>query len=141
MAVTKTRNKAGVVIYHLDPQPGGVIPKEETEAINFFQHAQHIYKFGPLFFHIASEGVASLHRRSLLKQAGLQPGIADYILAMPKGKYHGMFLELKRVKKSSSSISKEQSDFLLAVEKQGYFACVCYGWKAAIEAIDEYMKS
>lgn len=141
MAVIKTRNKAGVVIYHLDPQPGGVIPKEETEAINLYQHVQERFKLGPLFFHVASEGVASLHRRNLLKQAGLQPGIADYILAMPRDKYHGMFLELKRVKKSASSISKEQSNFLLAVEKQGYFACICYGWKAAIEAIDEYMKS
>lgn len=70
---------------------------------------------------------------------GLKKGFPDLQLLIPAGSYHGLFIELKRAKKSLSKISKEQKEWIERLNKQGYQAKVCYGADEAIETIKGYL--
>lgn len=71
------------------------------------------------------------------KKAGLKPGFPDISLPIPRGKYHGLYIELKKVR--GGSVSKEQRGILNQLCQQGYYACVCRGAVAAIEVIIKYL--
>ena len=72
-----------------------------------------------------------------LKRQGTKAGVSDIALPLPKGKYHGLFLELKVGKNKPSELQKE---FLKYAKEKGYATFVCYGHKEAIEVITEYLK-
>lgn len=71
------------------------------------------------------------------KQAGLKKGFPDLILPFPMGKYHGLFIELKRLKRSK--LYPEQHWFLQTLAALDYSCHVCKGSEAAIEVICNYL--
>jgi hypothetical protein len=73
-----------------------------------------------------------------LKAEGVRPGVPDLCLPLPRGGYHGLFIELKRQKKSR--ISPEQAQWIAALRGQGYRAEICLGAAAAWEVIQEYVR-
>lgn len=75
------------------------------------------------------------------KMAGLMSGYPDIFLPYNNGKFNGLFIELKRQKKSVSRVSEEQKDFIIFLNKQGFFACVCYGAEDAINTITAYLEN
>jgi len=72
-----------------------------------------------------------------LKARGLKPGVSDVMIALPRGRYHGAFLELKF--NDSSPVSKEQGDFVNLMEVSGYRAAIKVGYAAAVAFVIEYM--
>ena len=78
-------------------------------------------------FHPVNEGaIKPQYREKLIKQ-GLLKGVSDVIILYPGFEKDGFCGEMKRAKKSDSSISKEQKKFLKNAEQAGKFACVAYG--------------
>ena len=75
---------------------------------------------------------------SKLKAEGVKKGVPDLCLPIPRGGYHGLYIELKRQKKSQ--ISPEQIAWLQALNGQGYRAEMCLGAAAAWEVIQDYMR-
>ena len=75
-----------------------------------------------------------------MKAEGLRPGVSDLFLAIPKGKYHGFFIEMKKSGSTKSSVRENQLEFMADMRDQGYKAEWYAGWKSATDAIDEYMK-
>ena len=73
-----------------------------------------------------------------LKAEGVRKGVPDLCLCVARGGYHGLFIEMKRQKKSQ--ISPEQIAWLSALRDQGYRAEMCLGAAAAWEVIQEYMR-
>ena len=73
-----------------------------------------------------------------LKAEGVKPGVPDLCLPVPRGEYHGLYVEMKRQKKSS--ISPEQVQWIAALRGQGYRAEICLGAAAAWEVIQEYVR-
>lgn len=73
------------------------------------------------------------------KNEGLLPGVSDLFIACPKGIYHGMFVEMKDIRKTKSSISEQQKIFLDTVLKKGYSSVVAMGFKEAKILIEAYM--
>ena len=73
-----------------------------------------------------------------LKRQGVKSGVADLFLPLPRRKYQGLYIEMKRVR--GGTVSKEQREFLRDMSEQGYKAVVCRGHKEAIEAIKEYIE-
>lgn len=71
-----------------------------------------------------------------LKKRGFKNGVSDIMLALPVGKYHGMFIELKRTE--NFKVSTEQQTFLDMMKSVRYFATVANGAEAAIQKIMEY---
>lgn len=114
---------------------------EHMEQVEFFQRARELYEDFPdipyLLFAIPNGG--SRHPATALKMRaeGQKPGVPDIMCAIPVGAYHGMFLELKTVKKGR--VSPEQKDMLARMARNGYFSVVARGCEEAFAVLRAYL--
>ncbi len=92
-----------------------------------------------MLYSIPNGGKRSRITGAILKREGQKAGVPDLCLPVPRGGFHGLYIELKRQKKSS--ISPEQVAWLKALQGQGYRAEMCLGAAAAWEVIQEYMRA
>jgi len=114
------------------------VPLETDEAANLIAWKCAFMRTYPeleLLFAIPNQGAAGLKR---LQVEGTVRGIPDYMLAVPRGRFNGMFLELKRRKGSKPSL--EQYHFLGALTAQGYYCTIAYGWDEARDRIVQYLE-
>ena len=114
-----------------------ITPLEEDEQRDF---AEWLDCQGVLWAHIPNERKASLAVLSSLARQGLKKGFPDNFIAVARGKWHGLFIELKRVKKCLSVRSKEQRQWIKQLNAAGYKALFCYGAEEAKKAVREYLK-
>jgi hypothetical protein len=71
-----------------------------------------------------------------LKREGLRSGVPDTCLPVPRGSYNGLYIEMKTEK---GKPTEEQLAFLTFLNSQGYFACLCHGFQAAITVLEWYL--
>lgn len=88
-------------------------------------------------FHIPNGGTRNVAEAARLKQAGVRSGVCDLFLAVPKGPFHGLFVELKRP--VGGTTSENQKAFIDFVRTKGYAAFVCHGTRAAQYLISRYL--
>lgn len=83
------------------------------------------------------------------RQNGGRRAWPDIFIAEPRGKYHGLFIELKRegttiIKKDGTLVAnahiREQFDLLHDLRRRGYKAEFGIGFENTIAIIDEYFK-
>lgn len=115
------------------------LPKlsEAQEQIIIFNWARFIPELRWLFA-IPNGGSRHVLEAVNLKRQGVKKGISDLALLSPKGRYHGLLLELKVGKNIPT---KEQTEFLLKQNLLGYCGVICYGHEEAIEVIKKYLNS
>lgn len=93
------------------------------------------------FFHAIPNGVRSGDVRSRtieggrLRGAGVKAGVLDTFWPLPRGKWHGLYIEMKAEK---GVLSKEQIAFGNYADSVGYCCKVCYSWIEAAEALEWY---
>ena len=58
-------------------------------------------------------------------------------LAVPKGKYHGLYIELKV---GNNKTSEHQDKWLQNLSRCGYAVKVCYGSTSAKQTIEKYLQ-
>ena len=95
---------------------------------------------GLLWAHIPNERKATVVVMSELERQGMKKGFPDNFIAEPRGKYHGLFIELKRAKKSLSRKSPEQRAWIIALNAKGYAAAFCYGAEEAKRTVLKYLE-
>lgn len=95
-----------------------------------------------LLFAIPNGGRRNSWTGARMKREGLTAGIPDVFLAWPKNGLHGLFLELKRPKGSSTQgrVSKAQKAALSTLLAAGYGCVVAYGYSEARKAIEDYLQ-
>lgn len=71
-----------------------------------------------------------------LKAEGVRAGVSDLTLAVPRGKYHGAYIECKA---KGGVLSPSQIEFQKQMEFLGYRAVTCYGAESAIAFIKDYL--
>lgn len=76
-------------------------------------------------------------RAANAKRQGLRPGVPDLFLAAARGKYHGLFLELKRDR--GGVISREQLILCGELIDQGYCVNVARGFDDAVRIVTAYL--
>jgi hypothetical protein len=76
-------------------------------------------------------------RANSLKAEGMRPGVCDLFLPVARGKWHGMFIEMKT---EIGKLSDNQKEFIASVEQQDYYAVVCFGADEAIEQLTFYLQ-
>jgi hypothetical protein len=54
--------------------------------------------------------------------------------------YHGLYIELKKSDHTNRP-TKLQREWLEALEQQGYFTAVCYGYDEAVQTLTDYLES
>lgn len=91
------------------------------------------------YLHIANERKTSPWEGRSLQQQGVRKGVSDVFIAYPVGKYHGLWIELKR--KKYARLSDEQKFWLENMNDVGYAAHVAYGHEDAISIIEKYLLS
>jgi hypothetical protein len=89
-------------------------------------------------FHIPNGAKRTKFQGAELKRLGLRPGVPDLFLAVPRGTFHGMFIELKT---SKGVVSPVQLSYLELLTEEGYCAVVSRGAEDAIGKLQDYMKS
>lgn len=89
-------------------------------------------------YHVPNEGKRSMATGGRLRAEGLKKGVPDICLPVPRGIWHGMYIELKR--QCGGKTSPEQREWIDALNAQGYRACVCRGWEAAAREIEKYLR-
>lgn len=90
-------------------------------------------------FHIPNGGSRNKAEAARLKAEGVKAGVADIFLPSPKGKYHGLFIEMKKADRSNHA-SERQKAFLAFADAKGYCSRVCYGWDEARTVIENYLQ-
>lgn len=109
---------------------------EQTEIFKWRDEKKHKWPELALL-HSSGNGLRITPGQAVkAKNQGMTKGVPDIFLPVSKNNYHGLFIELKRIK--GSKVSPEQKIFIAALENQGYKAEVCYGHKQAIETIKNY---
>ena len=119
------------------PQESKLTPKEDEEQKEF---AAWLDETGLLWYHTPNERRASVTELVNLTAQGMKKGVPDNFIAEPRGKYHGLYIELKRSKKSLSRKSPEQRAWIESLNEKGYKAVFCYGAEEAKRAVLEYIK-
>lgn len=88
-------------------------------------------------YHTPNEGKRNPHTGSRLKGEGMKSGVPDICLPAPRGKYHGLYIEMKVGRNKPTG---EQERFLTYLAGAGYKSLVCWGEKSAVRAIEAYLK-
>jgi hypothetical protein len=109
-------------------------PTEEAEQIKL---AVWLTKQGIKFYAIPNGGSRNLLEAVKLKRSGVQPGIPDICIPVPRSPYHGAYIELKRVK--GGKVSDAQHYWLGILRENGYYAEVACGFEEAKEMVMHYL--
>lgn len=116
------------------------IPSETVEQQQLFQWARMASGKWPeleLMYKIPNEGKRTRAGGSRMKAEGLKKGVPDICLPVPRGKYHGLYIEMKRV---GETLRDEQKEWMQALAKNGY---CCYtgdkGWEDVSKMIVWYL--
>jgi len=88
-------------------------------------------------FHIPNEGKRSAATGANLKRQGLSAGVPDLCIPAPRGRFHGLFIEMKYGKNKPTA---EQDEWLSLLFKNGYMVKICYSFEEAKTVIDWYFK-
>lgn len=90
-----------------------------------------------LLHHIPNGGRRDPIEARHLKEQGVKPGVPDLCLPVPRGRFHGLYIELKTQR---GHATPEQEWWGRKLQEQGYAWFVCRGWQSAIAAIEEYLR-
>lgn len=73
---------------------------------------------------------------------GVKSGVWDVFLPTPRGRYMGLYIEMKRPgreKEVNGGLSATQLAFGEMAHNNGYRCIVCYHWRQAAEKLNEYL--
>ena len=88
--------------------------------------------------HSPNGGSRSKREGANFKTLGVKRGFPDLCLLVPRGRYFGLFVELKKVK--GGVISPEQLVWKTYLNEAGYYAIIAHGWIEAVAVIECYLK-
>ncbi len=88
-----------------------------------------------LWCHVANERKTSIAAGRKLKAKGVKSGVPDILCLTPKGKYHGLAVELKTKKNKPT---ENQIDWLTKLRDSGYLALWCNSLEEVEQIIEYY---
>jgi hypothetical protein len=90
-----------------------------------------------MMFHIPNGGSRNKIEAGHLKAEGVKPGVPDIFLPIPRGTYHGFWIEMK-VKKNQQSDEQKIWEHNLAAK--GYAIAVARSWIEARDFLIYYLE-
>lgn len=90
-----------------------------------------------LLHHIPNGGNRDAIDGARMKEQGVKRGVPDLHLPVARGKYHSLYIELKRADCGETSV--DQDWWIEELNRQGNFCEVCHGWESARRVIEWYM--
>lgn len=92
-------------------------------------------KIGEYLIHIPNEGKRGPKAARDAKRLGLRPGVPDLFLAVPRGGFSGLWIEMKS---SKGRITEQQLEWVNKLISQKYRVIIAKGYSEAKNAIEEY---
>lgn len=98
-----------------------------------------------IFFTISPAGIRlPVWIGKRFKDMGYRAGTCDLLIFEPRGRWHGLFIEMKRsdsgiLDLSKGRLSPAQKEFIGEASKRDYQVNVCYGSDEAITTISRYL--
>ena len=90
-----------------------------------------------LLFAVPNGGGRSRIEAAIMIGEGVYPGVADLLLLVPRGKWHGLAIEMKT---ENGRQSPAQKEWERKIEEQGYAYAICRSVDEFIELIEDYLK-
>jgi hypothetical protein len=125
-----------------------VVPTEHAEqsllvkwaALQLERHPELAYLVAvPNFFGNVGNVHARMGAAMRAKAEGRKKGYPDLILDVARGGFHGLRIEMKKVK--GGSVDPEQRAWHEWLRSQGYRVEVCKGWEAARDVLLDYLQT
>lgn len=91
-----------------------------------------------MLYHVPNGGSRHVVEARHLKASGVKPGVPDICLPVPRGCWHGLYIELKS---ETGRLTGQQHGWIESLREYGYFVHVCYGADSAIAAIKSYLRA
>ena len=89
-----------------------------------------------MLYHVPNGGSRNKIEAANLKKQGVRAGVPDLCLPVPKGKYHGLYIEMKY---GSNKPTQKQNEWITNLKKYGYAVSICWSCEAAVEEIEKYL--
>jgi len=119
---------------------GRVLKRPKTEHADQVRLVMHLRTFYPTLVvaGVPNGAAVSPAQRLRLVAEGLLAGFPDLMICEPRGKFHGLFIEMKALDKPApvSAVQKRVHEKLLA---KGYAVFVAYGYNDALAITLEYL--
>ncbi len=138
-----------VPVYKADHLPHEKLWSEHDHQVAFVQWVKHTYgdsREGDIFavpngaklpYIKTAKGTRHAPQALRLLAEGMQPGVADLLLLLPRGEYHGLCIEMKKV---GGKPRQEQIAWLQKRRTDGYCVGICEGWKSAMVLYLDFMQ-
>ena len=111
-------------------------PTETAEQVTFFNVLRREYpELGKIALHIRNEGKRTVQQAMRQKAEGMVTGASDIVIPG----YPAFVCELKRADHTQSRWQDGQIEYLESCKNNGAFVCVAFGYKAALEALKEWI--
>lgn len=115
------------------------------QAAIFCWANQNLQKYPDLkwLFAIPNGGARDKRTGAKLKAEGVKPGVPDMFLMAKRGRYAGLWIELKKPAKDGKKagvVSGNQLPWLEQARVCGHGAIVCYGWEDAVKTLITYLE-
>lgn len=115
-------------------------PSEHLEQVQLVAMVEAAYpREAAMLFAIPNGGDRNVLVAVKLKKEGVRRGVPDMFLALARGGWHGLFIEMKR--RRGGVVSPEQAAYIEALRAQGYRAEVCKGCDEALEVLRDYLSA
>ena len=113
-------------------------PEHESQVavINWCRMARKDYPEAQRIFAIPNGGARHVAVAIKLKAEGVRQGVPDLCLPVPRGHYHGLYIEMKA---KPNRLTDEQERELDSLRAAGYLAVVCWNSIEAIVEIASYL--
>lgn len=109
---------------------------EQVELIERVHGAVWKYPELEYLFAIPNGGQRNRATAGKLKAEGVKPGVSDLFLPVPRGRFHGLWIEMKY---GMNKPTAEQLAWMDAMRRFGYRCEVCWSADEAWTVIEEYL--
>ena len=108
--------------------------KSQCALIQWLSYEHRKYPELAYLYAIPNDIRTTPQRAARAKAMGMKSGVPDLCLPVPRGPWHGMYIEMKSL---DGQPSPAQRDFLTFLGNVGYATCVC---RSAPEARDNILR-
>lgn len=112
---------------------------EDTEQIRVMDWAASAAARWPelkWLHHTPNGGTRNSREAVKLKRMGVRRGVSDICLPYPRGRYHGLYIEMKY---GRNVTTQEQAEFLCDMRDADHCVAVCHDAQSAIGLIEQYV--
>lgn len=111
---------------------------EQSTLMQWAALASRKYPELELLHAIPNGGHRFKHVAAAMRKEGVKPGVPDLCLPVARGKWHGLYIELKA---AGGRVSEHQERWISGLRRQGYMAEVVHGWESARDVIIDYLEN